>query len=104
MIAFYRQQNYAAAESKKQDASSKIWSGNLELVAVPVANSTAQRKALRRQLCGQPWSHLYSKLCGKPDPSSSPSPSAVSMPTFSVTLRLAAHRLSAPELCAECDG
>ena len=45
MIAFYRQQNYAAAESKKQDASSKIWNGNLELVAVPVANSTAQRKA-----------------------------------------------------------
>ena len=44
-IAFYRQQNHVAAESKIQDASSEIWSGNLELVAVPVANSTAQRKA-----------------------------------------------------------
>ena len=44
-IAFYRQQNHVAAESKIQDASSEIWSGNLELVAVPVANSTAERKA-----------------------------------------------------------
>merc|ERR1712054_457645 len=35
-IAFYRQQNHVAAESKIQDASSEIWSGNLELVAVPL--------------------------------------------------------------------
>merc|ERR1711939_1042476 len=44
LIAFYRQQNYAAAEPKKQDASSKIWSGNLELVAVPLLLALAFRR------------------------------------------------------------